>query len=720
MSVQTVEEQLLSCGSMAAKEDWVRAQTTKIAPSKSSRDDLDRLHNLLRQNRRHEATALALAMALSEGSNALIANLRRRGILRASRCNFRSGALRELVGLFDRLHDALDIDSRWLEYLASVDALYELAPEAKRLCDGMLARLSSRRGKALKSFLALVNQSFVHGGVPDTDAEANPSGLISPENIASAVSRVIALTREHVGLQAKDFALTDEQALNKLNGTYGQDLYNALRLEEMYRAETLIDGLPYQARVVGTAVVVSSIDPNVEKSVRLGYVQMQQQVFIRHLKMEKIWAESPHAPLSLQNVFKHYYESIIERFVEIKTHPLFRITFGIPNIPNLFDPLASDMLFREDILALLQLSVEDYEDLKREPFEVAPGILSIDLFKINRLFALMDYLFQRELEKVTDLAERQRLALNSVVAVMRKEALLALLGTVLSSEKAEKILSYLVLDESRELVDLQYTPFLKVDDIYLLAPSLISRSNLVRNIAVLNRLQANRLGGEDPMQAAVARTLRDAGFQVGVEVQDSKSSRTGDTDLVAFRDGVLYLFECKNAYHPCNEHEMRNSYDHIRKAGTQLTLRQRKFGEAAYQEKVWRSLEWDMPPPRAIRTAVLIANRVFSGTNIEGHPVRQAHEFTNVISRGEIHSPETVYHFWDGDALTTTDLDRYLSDDGLLGDHFASLESINYRHDFGAKSLVLESWKFDLEKHQEIIQNRYRAKTESVSPLESM
>lgn len=715
MSVETVEKQLLLCTSVSAKEAWVREHVGRVARGKSSRDDIDRLQDLLKQNRRHQALALALAMAMTESGNTLIANLRRRGVLRSSRYGFKAGALRELVRLLRRLYDALDLEDRRLEYLASVDALLELAPDAKRLRDGLLTRLTRRRGKALKSFLVLANQAFVHGGLLDIDVEANPSGHISPENIASAVSRLIALTREEVGLRAEDFALTDEQALDELNGTYGQDLHDALRLEELYCAETLVDGLPYRARPVGTAIVVSSIDPDVEKSVRLGYVQMELQVLIRYVGMEEVWADAPHAPMSLMDVFKRYYENVIERFVEIKTHPLRRITFGIPNIPNMFNPLASDLLFREDFLALLQLSVEDYEDFGVEPFEIAPGILSIDLFKIHRLFALIEYLFQCELKKVTDPAERRRLALYSVIAVMRKEPLLGLLGTVLPPEKAEKILDILVLNESREFVDLQYTPFLKAGDYYLLAPSLISHSNLVRNVAFLNRLQADRLDGNDPMQAAVAQSLRDAGFLVGVEVQDSKKSKTGDTDLVAYRDGVLYLFECKNAYHPCNPHEMRNSYDHIRKAGKQLSLRLQRFGEAAYRAKVWQTLGWTVPSPTAIHTAVLIANRVFTGTCIDGHPVRQAHEFINVISRGEILSTGTVYHFWDGDVLTTTDLDRYLGDDGLLGDHFASLEPINYRYDFGAKSLILESWKFNPEKSQEIIQKRYRAKAEATT-----
>jgi hypothetical protein len=708
MSVEEVEQLLQSCGSVATKEALVRAQASTTIKGKISPDDLDRLHGLLKGNRRPQALALGLAMAMIGGGNALIAELRRRGYLRASRLGFRVGAVREFVSVLGGLYDVFGLEDRWLGYLASVDALYMLAPDAKRLRDGLMSRLSTRRGRALKSFLVLADQTFAQGGVPQAEHGAPGS---TPEDVATAVSRIIALTREEVGLHFSDFAVTDEQALNPLNGTYSQDLYSAQCLEELCRAETMIDGLPYMARSVKDCIIVSSIDTDVEKSVRLGYVQMEMQVHVRQDKMRKLWENEPsQAPLSILEVFKHYYDDVISRFIEIKTHPMPRITFGIPDIPNLFAPLADDRLFREDMMFLLQLSVEDYEGLALEPFEVAPGILSVDLFKVNRLFALMAYLYQRELEKVTDLTERRRLTLHSVILPLRHEPLLQLLGTVLPPEKAEKILDMLVLDETRKVVDLQYTPFFKVEDHYLLAPALIAHSSLVRNVAILNRLNESRLDGQDPMQSAVAEALRQAGFQVGEEVEDSKHSSTGDTDLVAYCDGLLYIFECKNAYHPCNAHEMRNSYDHIVKAGKQLTLRQQKFGEKNYRERVWTKLGWTVPAPTAVRTAVLIANRVFTGTNIEGHPVRQAHEFIHVVARGNIRGSDAVYRFWDGNALSTADLDRYLGPDGLMGDHFASLEPHNYSHDFGSRKLGFESWKFNALKFHEVIQKRYGPK----------
>ena len=77
--------------------------------------------------------------------------------------------------------------------------------------------------------------------------------------------------------------------------------------------------------------------------------------------------------MSLTEVFDGFYAPIISRFMQIKEKPLRRITFGIPDMPGLFDPLAEEQAFREDYLALLQLDVDDYEDLELEPFEVSPA-----------------------------------------------------------------------------------------------------------------------------------------------------------------------------------------------------------------------------------------------------------------------------------------------------------------------------------------------------------
>ncbi|WP_369938243.1 hypothetical protein [Xanthomonas tesorieronis] len=718
MSLQSIEQVLQGCPTIAEKEAWVRANVCSTRPAKVSRDDFARLKELIRKNHRQDAAALLLAMAVCASGNSLMADLRRQGLLRASRYDFRIGALREMVRILDRLHDALGLEPRWRDYLASVDALHYLAADAKRLRHALLARLSKRRGRALKTFLVIANQAFAARTRVPIDAEIDESSIahaldgLSTEDIASMVSRVLTIAREAGGLHMTDFSYTDERALKADRASYLEDLHTAFRLDELCRAETLIDGLPYCARTLDNLVLVSSIDPDLEKSVRLGYVQMEMQMLIRQVGIEEVWAKSP-SPMSLTKLFEEIYAPIISQFMQIKDKPVRRITFGIPDMPGLFDPLAEERAFREDFLALLQLDVDDYEDLELEPFEVAPGVRSTDLFRISRLFALVEFLYQHQLTSITDSAERERLALHSIIAVFRHEQLLAFLSTVLPVETAEKVISLLVLDDSREFVDLQYTPFLKVDGYYLLAPSVIAHANLVRNIAFANGLNEKRLAGEaDPMQSAVEQALRDAGFHVGVEVKGNR--KAGDTDLVAYRDGTLYLIECKNAYHPCNAHEMRNSYDHIRKAGEQLTLREQMFADPAYQTKVWKVLGWNVAAPTATRTLVLTANRVFTGSTIQGHPVRQAHEFINVIARGKINSLGTIFRFWEGDSLSTADVNRYLGRHGLAGEQFAALDPINYTNDFGARTLVFESWRFSVEKHHELLQTRYADRAEAV------
>ncbi|GAB2316488.1 hypothetical protein [Stenotrophomonas geniculata] len=704
MSVEAVEQQLRSFATTAGKVSWVREQANAGRKLAISKEHTARLHDLLKSKQRQPALALALAMAVTGGVNELVLELRRVGYLRGSRYGFNVGPIRELVRVLQGLGDALGLEKVWSDYLASVVVLYKLAPEAKRMKSSLLTRLAGRRGRALKSFLAVVDDAFAAGLMDDSDTCA--LGNSAPDQ-STIVSRIISLVQEEGGLQPLDLRLADSDVLSQFNGTYERDFEDARCIEVLYTAETMIDGLPYRAEEQAGRVVISSIDPGLEKSVRLGYIQMESQIVLRQTHLLESWADKEGAPPSIIDLFEEYYDELFSEVAEIKDGVSRRVTFKSLGDERIYAPLAQEKLFREDILFLAQLSVEHYGEAVTSPIEIADSLLDTDVLKVNRLFALISYIFRREFAKIEDSKERQRLIVHSVIIPLRREHLLQLLGFVLPRDKAEKVVELLELNESRAVVDLQYTPFIKLGEFYLLAPSLIAHSNLVRNLAILNGLNATRIKGKDPMQTAVAAALREAGFLVEEEVVSSQSSSTGDTDVVAYRDGVLYLFECKNAYLPCNVHEMRNSYMHIEKAGRQLTHRKKKFAEKSYRDQVWARLGWTVPEPTAIRTGILIANRVFTGAVIEGHPVRQAHEFINVLLRGEIVANGETYSIWDGETLSNADLDCYLGSDGLMGDYFESLVPSNYGYDFGAHQVGFVSWKLDPEKLLDNIQKRY-------------
>lgn len=705
MEVGQAREQILACRTRLEMIEWVRRSKDTRLDGRLSRSVAKEVGGFLLRSRRGEAAALVLAYALVD-ADGLVAELRRTGVLRASRYEFRVGGPQELVAVLLAAEDVFKFSPVTIEYLHSLIALYDLGAEARKTRDGLVRRMKTRRGKALKSYLVMANQVFANGWQNDPHAPSAGLEHYSSEDISDAVSRLIVIHRESLRTVPKDWQYTDPQALNPLNSTYTYDLLDALHLNELIKAETLIDGLPYRAVRHSNGIVVESIDPRLERSVRLGYVQTDLQGQFRRQEMEREW-QLGDAPVSFSDACVRISKAL-EQIVVYKSEPVPRLTLRIPNDPLFFAPIAADVYFKEDMLMLLQLSVHDYDESTPEPFEITSGITSIDLFKVTRLFAFLGYAMGLGLQKVEDPKRREALTLSSVIPIFPREALIELLQGVLPPEKAAKVYELLRFDESRDYADLQYMPFICVGDRVLVAPALLANSNLVRNITMANGLNKDRIGSRDPMQCAVVEALRSAQFLVEEDVGLSKDDH--DIDILAYRDGILYAFECKNAYHPCNAHEMRNSYDYIEYAGQQLTLRRTWLDNPTNQLKLFSKVGWSVPATTSIRTAIIIANRVFTGASINGHPVRQAHEFINVVARGFIRASDGSERvFWDGDEVTTADVDRYLGDGGLLADHFSAMLEFNYDYRIGDKLLRFRSWMFDMKRHQETVQ-KYRVR----------
>lgn len=708
MIVQALREKLERSTSMAEMELLARDDKTLPKAEKISTNNIDELISLLGGNDRKKANALGLALALVD-ADGLISKLRREGALRASRYKFRSGTLKELVTLLLNLDTRLGLTSERRIYLASVRNLYALAPEARRIRSALLSRLRARKGVALKSFLVLLDRVFATGRKSNPFASALSIEHYSNEDLSEAVSRIMVLYRDEYGLSAKDLALTDPQAANLLNSTYTIDLLDTLQLESLYKAEVSLDGLPYQADMEADDVVIRSTDPDTEKSVRYGYIQTEKQVLVRHGHAYKLLSNGK-SPRSLEGLFKESYEGHLAKFAQIVEKPIARVAIGIPDDQSFFKKLSSDEIFFQELLMLLQLDVESYEPLSSQPIEIKDGVTSLDLFKVNRLFALMSFAMESELRKVEDNDRRRLLSLHSVIPVMKRDALLRLLDALTLDGQAKDVLALLTMESDRDHVDIQYTPFICVDDYYFLAPALIANSNLVRNSAQANGQSSQRIKGEDPMQKAVVKALEDAGFLVGEEVGDkntSKPSAIPEFDIIAYKDGSLYAFECKNNYHPCSAHERRNSYSSIKTAGKQLTKREVWLSEKKNQDKLFDRLGWTVSQPENFHTCVLLSNRVFAGARIDGHPVRQAHELINVLLRGTINSPNFSLRFWKDQVFSTSDLDQFLGDSGLMKDHFDALKPLNISRKFGIKTLIQESWYLDPDEEDRILKERY-------------
>ena len=98
----------------------------------------------------------------------------------------------------------------------------------------------------------------------------------------------------------------------------------------------------------------------------------------------------------------------------------------------------------------------------------------------------------------------------------------------------------------------------------------------------------------------------------------------------------LLLIECKNAFHPCGVHELRRSYEQLRKARKQLDRLRQVLEREEDRRRLGRDLQWDLGEVDEIRTCVVTGNRIFNGYTIGQHPVRPVYELINMVVEGKI------------------------------------------------------------------------------------
>ena len=175
------------------------------------------------------------------------------------------------------------------------------------------------------------------------------------------------------------------------------------------------------------------------------------------------------------------------------------------------------------------------------------------------------------------------------------------------------------------------------------------------------------------MQSALSHSLTAAGFLVAAEIERTIDGETMEVDLVAYREGNLFLLECKNAFHPTDPHEMRTSYGHIEKAARQLGRSRKWLSSLEAQAKLFKELGWWASPTGQLHSCIVTANRLFTGYSLDGHPIRQAHELRMVLECGEITVGAESYRIWRSEEFGTADLIDYLGEAGISQDWVAAM-----------------------------------------------
>lgn len=657
---------------------------------------LEELKAHLQANSHKEAVATATALMLWD-VNGTVARVRRLGLLRASRYRYRSGCVRKVVEVALQLAPSMNALAPNIQYLQSVRALLELAPPAKQLREGIIVRLKARSGSALKTLLVAVNTAFTMDWRGDHQASSETLLHWGAEEIAEAFSSMLHMFREEIGIHPRSWAVTDEGFPSALDTTYESLLLDACKLNALREAETMIDGLPFSASASGKTVTLSATTPELEKSIRLGYIQTDQQMFIRAVRLEEIrQREDWQVPTTDEYVNAHF-DAGLHEFVFLREQPIARLVLALPSNLPIVEQLAADTPFLDEIAMMYGAGIENFRPEAGGALPITEGLTALDVMKVQRIFRVIDIVYERKLSTIQDKLQRETLRARSNIILMRREQVLATLKFVLSEQKAEEALGYLTLKESEQFIDLQYRPFIKAGDWFVIAPAVVGKSNLMRNIVTANRLRTQTDFSDDPMQAAVADALKSAGFLVRVGMTFNIDGKR-ETDIFALRDNKLFVFECKNAYHPCSAHELRTSFEHIQKAKKQLDIRMDWLKRPGNQEKLYQALGWKAKSTTEIYTGIITANRAFSGYSLDVHPVRQAHELINVLLWGEVDrfGDQDPIRFWRDTTFQAADLVDYLQGLTIIQIQMDALTPYLKEVKIGATTLAFDTYKMDL------------------------
>lgn len=649
----------------------------------------------INRGRPREPIATALAMIFLDPDHA-ISCMRRDGVLRASRYGYRGSLIGRIAKAVLSVRDLFTASPDRIAYLESVEALVRVAGNALSLKLEIEATVRAQQYAVLKTVFVIVNSMFYHQRPQDPDAHSLNGRRYSSEEYAEAASLILHTYASMFPVNSLSFAHVDTEAIGNKGLVYERLLLAAIRLTKFREAELFIDGLPYRADFEGKTVTVSSIDPDVERAVRLGFIQQQIQASIRQIHLQE--ADSA---ISIRDAIDLGFDKYnFDRLIEINDTPVRRLVLRLPAIPELFNALFSrDELFRDEIQMLLGLDVDNFGTFDDLIFSITDRISSMDLFKVQRYFNFISCVYQRRLADLADPAERGTLTLTSTLLIIPRNAMVEQMRLIFGDEdRVREIIGLLTMDPGDPHLDLQYRPFVDVDGYYVIAPHVVAVSNLVRNTIIANRLRLAAIGPKDRMVDSVAEALRSAGLEVESDFKAKIAGEHLELDIIARRDGSLFLFECKNAYHPVSVHEMRNSWDHIRSARKQLHKRQAILAEPANQAQLFRRLGWEVASPCAVYTGIVIANRVFHGANLNGHPIRQAHELINALRSGRIITSDDSLSFWLGANFQTADLIAYLGPGSIAADQLAALDARQWRYSMGCRDLVFSSYILDTLK----------------------
>ena len=646
-----------------------------------------------------------IALGLYLDSTNVVSHFRRVGLFRPSKYGFQGKILSRLVDGILETRAILRLDSETSRYLESVRSLSTLSLAALQTYQAVVKQFRKRPHGALKSLVATVDRMFLVPRPVDHQLNCDHPGAYSVQEHAEALSFLIHTFAKHAGIDDRQFDLIDERGLE--DGVYEQLLVSACKLRAYQEAELLVDVFSYSVSVEEDAIHLRPGDARLEQSIRLGYIHVESQQTLSQLGQ---FADEDEPIMSIKELSKQVSEALGTQLVRRRERPFPRYALFFPeDVDKLLKLFRGDALFKEDVLYLDTTAKEHYSHSRAlADFQLTEGITLLDIVKIRRF---LNFLRELMAQKLLPLLESDpKIVIRSLLPVLQKQQFLRLLGQCVSREAAEEFLRIATYDHatSRRFFDVLYQPLIQGRDHYLVPINVLCSSNMLRNLLYTQRKKVQESNSDSPMQHLVAGALRARFPQLAENKKLRFDGSLLEIDIVTIVERKLLLIECKDAFHPCGLHELRTSYDHVRKARKQIDRLRRVLQIPDVLHRLCTSLQWDVNAVDGILTCIVTGNRIFNGYTIGDHPIRPAYEMINMLVAGTVQIQEEKFCVWRKSQFEPQDLLDYLAGTTVYDDLFGAFVPAERSYKLGGLTMNIGTHVLDAGKVVQSLRSRYR------------
>ncbi len=536
----------------------------------------------------------------------------------------------------------------------------------------------------------------------------------SKEEISEAVSFLVARYNSIVEFKDYDTHLIDSSYA--VNNNSQVLVMLACRLIALKKLEIEVEVYEFRCVKDGNTMLVLHEDENFEKSIELANIQ-----FALQNTSDVYYNLSTNTQAALLADVAVYFHKKMPQLFTLKKEPYERYVLGVPTVIY-SELLAKENMefFREEINIIADIAKElliPFKNLKQ--YELRPNFTLYDFLKILRFFILQSSLFSSKMSELIGKVDDE-LIYRSLIAVFSKEELIGALELISSREKVITFLDMVTWDAARKngYLDLQYTPIILFEGNYIISTCVIGKSNLTRNVFLSERKEGNNIKVlQNCMHLPIADVLTNAFkkqfFLTAKEVPikyKAQNQSESDIDFMAYRDGVLFIAECKDTIQPTDLYEMRTTFDYVKKAVTQLDYISTALNDQDFLRHFCnRHLACKSEEIKTIQCAIVLSNNKFYGHQFSNYPIRNVKELSAYMLGGfwniSLAEPNMLkFRLWESPEFKVDDLLHFCSHNSP---HQTMYNACNKRFYDSGSGIIKRTHSLDLFKTVENLKHKY-------------